>query len=166
MFPYGVWMDSSGREQGCYRWGGISIYCFYIEIWRAKIWPQKRISADMTPQKPQKPPQRPIAETKTEPTFNIRHRALWHAVECLWCPRLVLWTWAWIWIWYCFLSLKGSQGVALGSLRVNFFHDSFWPIFQPSKIHLWCPLGVKLVPKWPQKWACLGARKHQKNDLV
>ena len=55
-------------------------YGFFIEIWRAKIWPQKRISADMTPQKPQKPPQKPqkppqkpIAETKTEPNFDIKN---------------------------------------------------------------------------------------------
>ena len=36
----------------------------------------------------------------------IRHRALWAPVECLWSPRLVLWTWAWfcICIWYWILK--------------------------------------------------------------
>ena len=60
--------------------GPLTSTVFYIESWRAKSWPQKRISADMTPQKPQKPPQKPqkppqkpIAETKTEPTFDIKN---------------------------------------------------------------------------------------------
>ena len=62
-----------------------------------------------------------------------------------------------------FLSLKGSQGFASGFYRVTLFHVFFWIVFQPSKIHLWSPLGVKLVPKWPPTsepvWVLGGIKK-------
>ena len=65
-----------------------------------------------------------------------------------------------------FLSLKGSQGVALKSPRILsrdlfscFCFESFYNLLKST-------FGAYLVPNWrqndPQKWAWVASRKHQK----
>ena len=65
-----------------------------------------------------------------------------------------------------FLSLKGSQGVALNPCRVTFFHVFFESFSNPLKSTFGAHLVLNWCQNYPQKWACLGARRHQKNDLA